>query len=207
MATTYPLTFPTHTGIRSITLRQANVVALSHSPFTFKQQAISHAGQRWEADIALLPMGNADAKAWIAWLSSLKGQRGTFVMGDPTGATPLGSAGGSPLVNGANQTGSELVLDGATVSQTGWLKAGDYVQLGAGSSSTLHMVLADADSDVSGNVALDIWPDMRTPPVDNAAVVVSSAKGLWRLNTNLISWDVNVMSRYGITFNCVEAIV
>lgn len=206
MAISYPLTLPTHTGIRSITIRARNITALSASPFTFKQQAVSHTGQRWEADVSLPPMKYEDAEQWIAWLMSLKGRVGTFTMGDPLRCTPRGSAGGTPLVNGASQTGNSINVDGATASQTGWLKAGDYIQLGSGSTTTLHKVLQDADSNASGEVSLDIWPNIRTSPADNATVTTSSAKGLWRLVDDAHEWTANEAAIYGITFTCVEAI-
>ena len=206
MAINYPLTFPSHTGIANVVLRQVTASKLTESPFTFKQQAIVHTGQRWEAEVSLPPMKHADARQWISWLSSLRGTRGTFLMGDPLGAVPQGSAGGIPLVNGANQTGGSLVIDGATVSQVGWLKAGDYIQLGSGANLSYHMVLADADSDVSGNVTLDLWPDVRIAPADNTALTVASAVGQWRLSSNEMMWDVNNASIYGINFTAIEAI-
>lgn len=156
--------------------------------------------------MSLPPMGRADAEAWVAFLVSLKGPIGTFLMGDPLGATARGSAGGTPLVNGGSQTGSELTVDGATVSQTGWLKTGDWIQLGSGTSTSLHKVLADADSDVSGNVTLDIWPDLRSSPADNAAVTVASAKGRWRLNAAESEWRIASAQTYGMTFAAVEAL-
>jgi len=181
MAISYPLTLPSHTGIQSITFRAVNTVGISQSPFTYAQQAVAHAGQRWEVDVTLPPMKRADAEQWVAWLISLRGQLGTFTLGDPIGTTPRGSAGGTPLVNGASQTGGTLVIDGCTASQTGWLKAGDYIQLGSAGSATLHKVLQDADSDGSGNVTLDIWPYIRTAPVDDAAVTTSNTVGNFRL--------------------------
>ena len=206
MAITYPLALPTVTGRMSTTIRARNVAAISSSPFTLRTQVIAHAGQRWEAEVSLPPMGRAAAEEWIAFLVSLKGPLGTFLMGDPLGATARGSAGGTPLVNGGSQTGSELTLDGATVSQTGWLKAGDWIQLGSGTSTSLHKVLADADSDVSGNVTLDIWPDLRSSPADNAAVTVASAKGRWRLNTVDSEWSIASAQTYGMTFAAVEVL-
>ena len=125
MAITYPLTLPSHTGIRNITLRAVNTVGMSMSPFTYQQQAVAHAGQRWEVDVTLPAMNRADAEQWVAFLVSLRGRFGTFTLGDPVGASPRGSAGGTPLVNGASQIGGTLAIDGCTASQTGWLKAGD----------------------------------------------------------------------------------
>ncbi len=207
MSISYPLTFPTHTNVRSIDLRAVNAVAMSMSPFTYKQQVFAHQGQRWEADVTLPPMKRSDAEQWVAWLVSLKGLRGTFLMGDPVGCTPRGSAGGTPLVNGASQTGDTLNIDGCTASQTPWIKAGDYIQLGSASSASLHKVLADANSDGSGEVVLDIWPNINVAQADNATIVTSNAKGVWRLANNESNWSINEIAVYGLTFGCTQAIV
>lgn len=207
MSISYPLTFPTHTNVRSIDLRAVNAVAMSMSPFTYKQQVFAHQGQRWEADVTLPPMKRSDAEQWVAWLVSLKGLRGTFLMGDPVGCTARGSLGGTPLVNGANQTGDTLNIDGCTASQTPWIKAGDYIQLGSASSASLHKIMVDANSDGSGEVLLDIWPNINVAQADNATVVTSNAKGVWRLANNESNWSINEIAVYGLTFGCTQAIV
>lgn len=206
MAITYPLTLPSHTGIRNITLRAVNTVGLTQSPFTYAQQAVAHSGQRWEVDVTLPAMNRADAEQWVAFLISLRGQLGTFTLGDPVGASPRGSAGGTPLVNGASQIGGTLAIDGCTASQTGWLKAGDYIQLGTAGSATLHKVLADVDSNGSGQVSVDIWPYIRTAPSDNASVTVTNTVGRFRLASNTQNWSIRDTALYGITFGGVEAI-
>jgi hypothetical protein len=207
MAITFPLSLPVATkAIQSIEIRAINAVAYSRSPFTFAGQAFAYAGQMWTADVTLKPMKRADAEQWNAWLLSLRGQLGTFLMGDPMGATARGVATGTPLVNGASQIGGSLVIDGATSGVAGWLLAGDYIQLGSGSSSRLHKVLADASSDGSGNVTLDIWPHIRVAPADNATVTVSNAKGLFRLSSNDQGFSINESAIYGMTFGAMEAV-
>ena len=209
MAYSYPLTLPTVTGIRSINLRARNVVGISQSPFTLKQQVISHSGQQWEAEITLPPMTRAEGEEWVSFLVKLKGQQGTFLLGDPSGATPRGSAAstpGTPLVNGADQTGGSLTIDGAPANASGYLKAGDYIQLGTSSSATLHKVLNDVTTSGSGEANIDIYPSIRTAPADNAAVTVSSAKGIFRLASNETNWSINEVTHFGITFAAVEAI-
>lgn len=206
MAITYPLNIPTSRQPANVQIRALNATAFSESPFTFKQQVLEHQGQRWEMSLNFDLMNSTDAAEWEAWLLSLKGNVGTFLMGDPVRTAPLGSAGGTPVVNGASQTGESLVLDGATASQTGWLQAGDYIQLGTGSSTHLHRVLQDADSDVSGNVTLDIWPKLRESPADGATITTSSTKGHWRLNANSISWDIRSAGLYTFSFSALEVL-
>ena len=206
MAIAYPLALPTTTGIAKIRISANNVVGVSQSPFTAKQQVYKYTGQFWEAEISLPPMKRADAEYWISFLLKLNGSYGTFLLGDPNGATARGVATGTPLVNGASQTGSELITDGWTTSTTGILKAGDYIQLGSGSSAKLHKVLDDVNSDSNGNATLTLWPDLRSAPADNAAITVSGAKGLFRLSTNQQDWNVNEASIYGMTFPAREAL-
>ena len=206
MAITYPLAIPTNKGLAKVRLTANNVVGVSQSPFTARQQVYKYTGQFWEADISLPPMKRSDAEYWISFLLKLNGSYGTFLLGDPNGATARGVATGTPLVKGANQTGTDLITDGWTPNTTGILKAGDYIQLGTGSTSLLHKVLDDVNSDGSGNATLTLWPDLRSAPSDNAAIVVSSTKGVFRLTSGEQSWDINEATFYGITFGAREAL-
>jgi len=208
MAITYPLAFPT-TGVSNVRLMATNVVGRTLSPFNLKQQVVKHQGQRWEADITLPPQKRADAEIWITFFMKLEGPYGTFLMGDPNGATPRGSASttpGTPAINGASQTGSELNIDGLPASATGYLKAGDYIQIGTGADTQLYKVLDDVDSDADGEATLTIWPYLRSSPTDGASVTVSNARGLFRLNTSITDWNIDTAGLYSMSFGVVEAI-
>jgi hypothetical protein len=208
MAESYPLSTPNN-DIARVRLIARNAVAVAASPFTFAQQVYRHQGQGWEADITLPAMKRADAEEWISFLLRLRGQYGTFLLGDPNGATPRGSASsvpGTPVVNGASQTGDELNIDGLPVSVSGYLLAGDYIQLGSGATATLHKVLENVDSNASGEATLNLFPKVRTAPADNAAVTVTDAKGNFRLNANETAWDIDTATIYGVTFGAVEAV-
>lgn len=205
MPISYPLNFPS-VGIRNVTIRARTVVGLNSSPFTGQQQVYKHQGQWWEMEVTLPPMKRADAEQVAAFLVKLNGRFGTFTFGDPLNTAPRGVGTGTPLVNGAGQTGTDLVTDGWTPDTTGILKAGDWIQLGTGSSSRLHKVLDDVNSDGSGNATLTLFPDLRTSPADNAAITVSSPKGLWRLAANEVDYSIDEASIYGMTFACVEAL-
>lgn len=206
--TTYPLTLPTHTGIRGVSLRAVNAVAYERSPFTFAGQAQASAGQMWMAEVALPPMKYADAEQWLAWLISLRGQFGTFLMGDPMRCIARGSARGTDAVtvNGAGQTGETLDITSDQTSELEYLKAGDYIQLGSGLTTTLHKVLVDVDTDASGDATLTLWPHVRTAPSNGETVTVEAAKGRWRLSSNESEWSVNEASIYGISFSAMEAL-
>jgi hypothetical protein len=209
MAETYPLTFPTQTGVAAVEITATDVVSISESPFTFSQQVVRHAGARWAATIRIPPVKRSDSEYWNSFLLRLRGQFGTFLLGDPNGSTPRGSAAttaGTPRVNGASQTGNELAIDGLPTSVTGYLRAGDYIQLGSGATARLYKVLEDVDTNGSGQATLNLWPDLRSSPADNATVVVSGAQGVFRLATNDATWTINNAGFYSISFAAVEAL-
>ena len=101
MAIDYPLAQPTTIGIEQIELRAVNAVAISSSPFTYKQQIVSHGGQRWEASVTIPSVRRDLAGAWKAMLVALKGQTGTFYLGDPDYATPRGTVSACTLTGDA----------------------------------------------------------------------------------------------------------
>jgi hypothetical protein len=206
MAISYPRVLPTNIGFAQVTLRAVNQTAMTMSPFTYKQQIYNHSGQRWEAECQVPPLKRDDAEEWIAWLLSMNGRAGTFLMGDPLGDTARGTLGGTPVVNGADQVGNSLTIDGCSNSITNWIKAGDYVQLGSASTATLHKILQNVNTNASGQATLDIWPSMRTAPADGSTIVTSNAVGRFRLNSGQQDWTINNISSYGITFAAVEAI-
>ena len=207
MAITYPLAFPTHTGVYGVNLVARNVIGLTSSPFTLATQVHKFQGARWEADISLPLMKREDAEVWIAFFMKLYGSIGSFLLGDPNGATPRGSAAtaaGTPVVNGASQTGNELDVDGLPASAAGYLKAGDYIQLGSGSTARLYKVLDDVNSNASGEATITVWPDLRSSPSDGAAIVVSNAKGVFQLSTPITNWQINNAGFYQMSFGAVE---
>ena len=109
-------------------------------------------------------------------------------------------------MNGATSSGNTLAIDSAPASRTGYLKAGDYMQVGTGTSRQLFKVLADANTNGSGQATVDIWPDVRTSIANNAAVTVENTKGIFRLASNEQAFSINEASIYGITFGAMEAL-
>ena len=194
MAIIYPLSTPTSIGIEKVELRAVNAVATSQSPFTYKQQVIAHTGQRWEASVTIPSVRRDKAAEWKAMLVALKGQTGTFLLGDPDYVSPRGT------VTSCSVTGS-VGDESVSVTMTGSLLAGDYIQWGSGSSARLHQVLVDQ----TGDGTLEIWPALRSDYTSQMAVT-SSPKGLFRLSQNLSSWSINNASLYGISFDAVEVI-
>ena len=206
MTVTYPLQLPAFPDAAAVTIKPLNTVAVHTSPHSLKQQVQRFDGQLWQADIKLRSMPRALAAPWTAFLLKLNGREGTVLVGDPDAAAPLGVATGTPLVDGAAQSGGTLNGKGWTPSVTGILKAGDYIQLGSGATTRLHQVLDDADSDGGGLAALTIWPDLRESPADGAAIVTNSPKGTFRMTSNDTGWSTDERRLYGFSLALIEAV-
>lgn len=188
MAVTYPLSLPSSPGFAALdVLRPVAVVGSNMSPYTLSQQVQAYQGQRWEFSTPLPPMDIADSSEWEAFFLNLNGTEGTFLMGDPTRPTPRGSAAvapGTPVIDGAGQTGYDINIDGLPLSVAGYLLKGDLVQFGTAATARLYKLKANANSDGTGKAVLSLWPRVFTPPMDGSAVVVSGAKGVFRLSEN-----------------------
>ena len=199
MTISYPRTLPNITGIRNVEIRAINAVAYSQSPFTFAGQVHAYQGQMWQADITLPRMDRSAAETWLAFLISMRGRFGTFLLGDPRGCSLRGTATSCTITGSAgDNTVSAIVSAGQT------LLAGDYIQLGSASTATLHKVLVNYTG--TGSAAdLEIWPALR---VNRSAVsaTLSNTVGVFRLSSNEISWSSNEIAKYGITFGAMEAI-
>lgn len=183
------------------------VVGVTESPYSFAEQAFKWPGEAWMAEFDLPPIRDrAIAMEWIAFGLALQGKYGRFLFGDPSAVTPQGVATGTPLVDGGGQTGNVLNTKGWSNSITGILKAGDYIQLGTGLSSSLHMVVATSNSDGTGKAGLYIEPALRTSPADNAPIIVTNAQGVFRLDQNDFSWSIQPGPVWRISFTAREAI-
>lgn len=208
MALTYPISLPDTTSIQEVEFQQNSIVAVTRSEFTGSQQVHKHDGQWWTVHGVIVPKTRTSGDDWAGFFMSLNGSEGTFLLGDPHGATAKGSASsapGTPLVNGASQTGDQLVMDGAPNSVTGYLLRGDWIQLGSASSARLYRIKEDADSNGSGEITLEIWPDLRSSPGTNDAIIVANTLGVFRL-TDAPSYRINAGHFYIQNFTAAEAI-
>lgn len=163
--------FPTSVTPSRVTLTSITptFVSVSHS---LKRQARTRETQRWRLDVEFPPMTREQAAPILAFAVAQRGQFETFTFVPPPLAQPLGQGGGSPLVNGAGQTGRNIALKSAPANVTGWLKAGDLIKFAG--HAKVYMVMSDANTDATGNVTLTIEPALETSPADGEAVTISN---------------------------------
>lgn len=199
MAITYPLTFPTIDGktiIEKMTMRHVNSVAVTQSPFNYKQQVQDYGGVRWEAEVTIRPLTHTEAKTFSVFISSCKGQLGTFKMGNPldvkTSNIPVAT------LSASHDAGVSII----NLAFTG----GDRILVGEYISISNHLYLVLKRTAVSGGEALDIMPPLRQAGFSSQAIVANAPVGLWRLATNRTEWDISKSAHYSYTFSCVEDI-
>lgn len=199
-----PVTMPSNVGFVASSFYLETNTRAFESPINRVTQRLELAGQRWRATWTLPPMAKADAAQWIAFFLKLKGQVSTFLASDPDWQTNLGAWSGTPLVKGAGQTGSSLLIDGCTAGVTGWAKAGDYFNV----NGKLHRATADANSNGSGEVTLTFEPPAYVAPSDNAAITKNPATVEMRLlDDGTGEWSSGLGTIYeSKTFSAVEAL-
>lgn len=205
---TYPISMPV-SAARFVQARISieSVVGLAPSQFTYQSQVQVHPGQRWRLQISIAPMRGRDFLDWLGWFGALNGREGTFLAFDTAICKPFGVATGVPLVDGSGIPAMSRTLPtkGWTPNIAGIMKRGDRFQIGTGSSARLYMVTKDADSDSSGEVTLDIWPGLRLQPENNAPIILSNPKSVFRLASNDQSFERSG-GRYTVTIDAIEAL-
>ena len=141
----------------------------------------------------------------VIFLNTIRGRRGTFKIGDQDRKTIQGTATGTISVNGASQTGNQVALDGFTADRADVFKAGDYIQI----NSYLYMVIEDVSANSSGEADVKIEPPLRSSIEtinDDDTVIYTNTTTIMRLDSNDLNWSTDVVSKYGISFACSEAL-
>lgn len=204
MSISYPLSFPTVSGISHSSLSLKFVNGILVSPWTGQTQVQATEYETWLADLTLSIRSQSEAGPWRAFLAALRGVYGTFMLGDFSATSPQGSGLGTPVVDGASQTGYTLATRGWTASSTNVLLAGDYLQIG----SRLYMCVEDVSSDGSGEASFDIRPQLRESPGDGSSLILENAKGIFRLtsDTAILTETYGDDLVYPVTFAAMEAL-
>ena len=203
------LTFPSLTPTNAEFGQLSNTQSFT-SPLSGTTQTLEMPGAHWHLKMAFGGLSDAERRLLQAFLAQCRGQAGRFYYGDPAFLIngPSGSIPGTPLIDGAAQSGTTLNTKGWTPSQSNILKAGDYFHYTNGSSGReMHMVVADANSDGSGLSALSIEPAIRVAPDDAAAITVTNAMCQMRLvDNNQTSWGLSLGLAGGVGTIAIEAV-
>jgi hypothetical protein len=126
-----------------------------------------------------MPAGSQDVQELLTTIENLFNTGATCSLTHyllpGSGKDANGSGGGTPLVNGASQSGTSLVTDGWTASAAVRMKAGDCFTVAG--LDVLFRATADISSDGSGNATITIEPPIvaGSSPANNAALTIAGA--------------------------------
>jgi len=104
-------------------------------------------------------------------------------------------------------------------SHAGTIITGDYIGISASATDNasgyepIQYIIStdDADETANGGSALNKYsvrtePKLRADISANDRVYITPAKGRFRLKDNVVDWDADAISNYGISFNCIEVV-
>lgn len=178
-----------------------NFTAISQSPLNGSISTQDRDGEHWLLQMSYSELADDRRRQLIAFLLKLNGSQHRFTVRDFSYAI-AGVGGGSPLVNGAAQTGKNLIVDAAPVSTTAWLKAGDKI----GVVGLLHSVDADVDTDAGGNATIIVSPRIFLPPNDNATVEIDAPTNSFVLDSTSLDIATRSPAISQIGFSAVSAL-
>jgi hypothetical protein len=176
-------------------------MSVSHS---LKRQVRTRNAQRWAISYTWSPMDRSAFMQFYAFLLSQRGQYDTFTCTLYGARWPLGSWAGTPVVNGAAQTGSTINLKGFTASATGVAKAGDLLKFNG--HTKVYMVTADANADGTGLATLSIVPALMTSPADNEIIVTNNVPFTVALTSDNADVTVSAGGLAPLSINVVEVV-
>ena len=169
--------------------------AVNRSPLTGSVQVLQRPGTRLIMSVTFNRRANPDRAILQGFLAGLYGQEHTVLYDDPKHTIQRGVLSGTPLVNGASQTGEALIIDGVG-SVSDWIMAGDHLSFDNGTYRELKIVTADVTSS-AGNATIPISPEIHISPANNAAIDISMpVQGTWHLlDAEGAEWDDEVGDR------------
>ena len=168
---------PTNVDFNAVDWRLTDARELSRSELTGSALIVDRNASVWTAKLVLPPMTTDEASAWE--VAFLKARTEPFYLSPPLRSQPTAYRDGdtnigTPLVDGASQTGTTLSTDGWYPAFE--INAGDYISFSNGTFEELHMVMADVTASGAGEADLVLEPPIRISPANNAVIRWSSPR-------------------------------
>lgn len=159
------IAFPATPAIQSATWRYVRPTQVNTSGWTGGRQVLASNRGWWEASIAIPPIvGEKAFQAWRGFIAETRGAANDFQV-PYVAANQTVWGGYSPKINGAGQTGRDIITDGWPISRT-VLRKGQAVNIG----SQLCILTADLTTNGSGQATISIADPVRNATTDNADI-------------------------------------
>lgn len=177
----------------AVTIRSQDNTALFSSPLIASAQTLDRGGQKWSMQLTFTNLRADNRGELLGIILALRGRANRLrinVHDNPK----RGAYGGTPLADGASQTGSTLAVKGCSNNITNWIRRGDYFSVIVNGDHELKMCTEDASSNGSGQIAvLKFEPRLRAAPADSAIITVDDGvigfpRGIYILASSGQGW-------------------
>ena len=195
-------TFPSSPAFNSLNISSVQPTFVSRS-ISGRRQSRQIGGQYFRMRASFPPMTRAEFAPIYAFVMKQRGRYESFTLIPPVLNAGLGSPAGTPLVNGASQTGRTIVTDGWSASIT-IFKAGDYLKFA--NHDKVYTVTADATSDGSGDSTISIEPALITAPADDSAVTYTSVPFTVALRSGIQEFDTGTSGLFSFEVDFEEVL-
>lgn len=192
--------YPAYPGASTITIGDAPgsdaLKSLSQSGVTFTRFMNRH---RWAIKATYNYLNADQGRDLKAFIDSQQGgDKFQFVAAH---MAPRGIAAGTPLVNGAGQTGYNLVTDGWTINTTNIMRKDDIIKVG--NHSRVYKLSADVNSNSLGQATLILATPLRIATTDNDIITVRNVPFTVALST-VPEFTVRSPHWYAIEISMIE---
>lgn len=163
-------------------------------------QTLQRLGSRWALNVTLPPVREGTSMLALTTAILRARSEGASYPWPQPGLT-IGTP-GSPVVNGAGQTGTVLVLRSGAASYQ--YREGQAISILTGGRRYLHIVQATITASGAGGVTLSIFPMLRVSPTDGAAVEVAAPRIEGDITRDNFSWAHDRDSWVPLSFRIEE---
>ena len=195
-------TFPTSPAFNSLSISCVQPTFISRA-ISGRRQARQTHGQYFKMTASFPPMTRAQFAPIHAFVLKQRGQYESFQVVPPVLNAGLGSPAGTPLVNGADQTGRSVVTDGWNNSIV-IFKAGDYLKFA--NHDKVYTVSADVSSSGAGAATIAIEPALITSPADDSAITYTSVPFTVALTTRVQEFSTGTTGLFEFEIDLEEVI-
>ena len=195
-------TFPSSPAPSSVSIssNQNTIVSITSSG---RRQARQIDGQRFRLTAKFPVMSRTEFAPILAFIVKQRSQVESFQFVPPTLDDSLGVASGVISVNGAILAGvTSVAIDGMANSTNGVFKAGDFFRFTG--QTKVYMVMADVNSNGSGQGTLTFEPPLRTNVSDNAVLIYSNVDFTVGLTGDVQEFNISTENYYQYEIDLIE---
>ena len=195
-------TFPSSPAPSSVTIssNQNTIVSTTSSG---RRQARQIDGQRFRLTAKFPVMSRTEFAPILAFIVKQRSQVESFQFVPPTLDDALGVASGVISVNGAINAGvTSVAIDGMANSTNGVFKAGDFFRFTG--QTKVYMVMADVNSNGSGQGTLTFEPPLRANVADNAVLIYSNVDFTVGLTGDVQEFNISTENYYQYEIDLIE---